>query len=160
MWQLWLDDFDKTPFMFGRCRSTCWTTKRGETRSRDRTAGGYTLRPVQDMFIVLLDEPGLFVFRSPADAVQDIEPPDAESVIRAAFDDDAVPYRVDWIRPNQYTRLLGVVKYVSFGEYRFLPAGPADPDALVALLEAHPDFTDPPEAAPALASLLTKMRAR
>src|ERR1051325_10175847 len=47
------------------------------------------------MFIVLLDEPGLFVFRSPADAVRGIEPIDAESEIRAAFDDAAVPYTVE-----------------------------------------------------------------
>jgi hypothetical protein len=35
------------------------------------------------MFIVLLDEPGLFVFPSPAEAARLIEPPDAESEIRA-----------------------------------------------------------------------------
>jgi len=35
------------------------------------------------MLIVLLDEPGLFVFSSPADAVRQIEPIDAESEIRA-----------------------------------------------------------------------------
>ena len=111
------------------------------------------------MFIVLLDEPGLFVFASPNEAVGHIEPPDAESEIRAAFDDAAVPYRVDWIRPNSYTRLFGIVKGVSFGEYRFVPAGAPDPAALVALLEAHPHFTTPADAQTALAELLTKMRA-
>ena len=106
------------------------------------------------MFLVLLDEPGLFVFPSPDEAVRAIEPPDAESMVRAAFDDGAVSYRVHWICPNKHTRMLGIVPTVSFGEYRFVPAG-----ALVALLEAHPDFTNPPQAAPALAALLTKMRA-
>ena len=111
------------------------------------------------MFLVLLDEPGLFVFPSPDKAVRAIEPPDAESMVRAAFDDGAVSYRVHWIRPNKHTRMLGIVPTVSFGEYRFVPAGPPDAGALVALLEAHPDFTNPPQAAPALAALLTKMRA-
>jgi hypothetical protein len=111
------------------------------------------------MFIVLLDEPGLFVFHSAADAVQAIEPPDAESEIRAAFDDAAVPYRVDWTRPNQYGKALGIVKTVIFGEYRFVPTGPPDPAALISLLEEHPDHTNPPEAKPVLASLLERMRA-
>jgi hypothetical protein len=110
------------------------------------------------MFIVLLDEPGLFVFPSPNDAVSYIEPPDAESEIRAAFDATAVPYRKDWIRPNKHSRLLGLVRTVSFGEYLFVPAGPPDPAGLVDLPEAHPDFTSPPEAKPAHASLRAKMR--
>jgi hypothetical protein len=110
------------------------------------------------MFIVLLDEPGLFVFPSADAAVGEIESPDAESVVRAAFDDAAVPYRVDWIRPNKHTRMLGIVPAVSFGKYRFVPAGPPDAGALIALLEAHQDYTDPPEAAAAHAALLTKLR--
>lgn len=112
------------------------------------------------MFIVLLDEPGLFVFPSAAAAVREIEPPDAESEIRAAFDDAAVPYRVDWVRPNRHRSVLfGLLRSVDFGEYRFVPAGPADPDALIALLEQHPDYTDPPEAKAELMTLLEKIRA-
>jgi len=110
------------------------------------------------MFIILLDEPGLFVFPSPADAVRAIEPPDAEAEIRAAFDDAAVPYRVVWTRPNQYSRALGIGWTVNFGEYHFVPAGPPDPAALVSLLEEHPNITNPPEAKAALASLLARMR--
>ena len=111
------------------------------------------------MFIVLLDEPGLFVFDTPAHAVREIEPPDAENEVRAAFDDQGVPYRVEWIRPNQHTALFGSVGTVQFGEYRFVPAGPADIAALVELLEEHPDSADPPEAGEALRELLKKMRA-
>ena len=111
------------------------------------------------MLIVLLDEPGLFVFDTVADAVQAIEPPDAESEIRAAFDEAAVPYRVEWSGQNQYGMLLGLVPTVSFAEYRLVPAGPPNPGALMALLEAHPDYTNPPDAKPLLASLLAKMRA-
>ena len=111
------------------------------------------------MFIVLLDEPGLFVFESAAAAVQEIEPPEAESEIRAAYDDGAVPYRVEWVRPNQYRTLLGAVRSVEFGVYRFVPAGHADPAALIQLLEKHSDYTYPQQAKGALESLLERMRA-
>lgn len=111
------------------------------------------------MFIVLLDEPGLFVFNSAADAIREIEPPDAESEIRAAFDEAAVPYRVEWVRPNRHRKLLGVLRSVEFGEYRFVPDGHADPAALLALLEKHFAFTDPPEAKAELESLLERLRA-
>jgi hypothetical protein len=109
------------------------------------------------MFIVLIDEPGLLVFDTPEAAVQAIEPPDAENEIRAAFDDEAVPYRVEWIRPNQHNALFGSVGTVQFGEYRFVPAGPPNLQALTALLEDHPDY--PPEFADALRVLLKKVRA-
>jgi len=110
------------------------------------------------MFIVLLDEPGLFVFESATAAVREIEPPDAESEVRAAFDDAAVPYRVDWVRPNRDRKLLGPVRSVEFGEYRFIPVGQADPAALIALLEKHSDYTNPPEAKAEIDVLLKRMR--
>jgi hypothetical protein len=111
------------------------------------------------MFIVLLDEPGLFVFESAAAAVLEIEPPEAESEIRAAYDDDAIPYRVEWLRPNRYRALLGAFGSVEFGAYRFVPAGHADPAALIELLEKHSDYADPPQAKGALESLLERLRA-
>jgi hypothetical protein len=110
------------------------------------------------MSIVLLDEPGLFVFESAAAAVRDIEPPDAESDIRAVFDDGAVPYRVEWLRPNRYSTVLGALKSVELGEYRFVPAGHADPAALIELLENYADYTHPQQAKVALEALLEKMR--
>ena len=103
-----------------------------------------------EMFIVLLDEPGLFAFESAAAAVREIEPPDAESEIRAAFDE---------VRPNRHGRLLGFLRSVEFGAYRFVPAGHADPAALIELLENHSDYTDPPQAKGELEFLLEKMRA-
>jgi hypothetical protein len=113
------------------------------------------------MFIVLLDEPLLFVFESPVHASDQIEPPDAEAAVRAAFDDDGVPYRVEWITPNEHTALptlFGSVSSVAFGEYRFIPAGPPDEHALVTLLEDHPE-TEPPEAKAAVDALLHRIRA-
>jgi len=112
------------------------------------------------MLIVLLDEPGLFVFQSPADAVRAIEPIDAESEIRAAFDHSAVPYKVEWVRPNRHRKaLFGLLQSIESGEYRFVPAGPAQPAALIELLEAHPEYTNPPEARAGLESLLARLRA-
>jgi hypothetical protein len=112
------------------------------------------------MLIVLLDEPGLFVFSTPDAAVIDIEAPDAESgLIRAAFDEHAVPYAVEWLRPNTHRKsFLGFLSTVEFGEYRFVPAGPPDRSALVRLLEEHPKFTTPPGAEAELAALLSRLR--
>ena len=106
-----------------------------------------------------LDEPGLFVFPSAAAAVREIEPIDAEQEIRAAFDEAAIPYRINWIRPNRRRRLLGLVESVVNGQYELVPAGPPDPQALRVLLEGHPDHTTPPEAKPALDAVLAKLRA-
>jgi hypothetical protein len=112
------------------------------------------------MLIVLLDEPGLFVFPSATDAVREIEPIDAESEIRAAFDHSAVPYRVEWVRPNWHRRsLFGLLRSVEPGEYRLVPAGPPDPDSLVELIEAHPEHTDPPEAKAELDAVIARLRA-
>lgn len=109
------------------------------------------------MFIVLLDEPGLFVFPSSAAAERDIEAIDAETEIRAAFDESAIPYRVEWVVPNRRQKFLFLTSIVP-GEYCFAPAGLADPSALIALLEKHPDHTNPPEAKTEIARLLAELR--
>jgi hypothetical protein len=114
----------------------------------------------REMLIVLLDEPGLFVFSSPADAAREIEPIDAESEIRAAFDDSAVPYTVEWVRPNRHRKaLFGLLNSIKPGEDRLVPAGPAQPAALIELLEAHRQDTNSPEAKADLDVLLSRLRA-
>jgi hypothetical protein len=111
------------------------------------------------MIIVLLDEPGLFVFQSLAEAELEIEPIDAESVLRAAFDHEAVPYRANWARPNIHRKgLFGFFSTIEPGEYHLVPAGPAQPAELAELLESHP-LTDPPEAKASLTQLLDSLRA-
>jgi len=112
------------------------------------------------MLIVQLDEPGLFVFSSAADAAREIEPIDAESKIRAAFDESGVPYRVAWLRRNRYRKsLFGLLKSVDLGEYQLVPAVPAEPAPLRQLLEGHLDYTHPPEAKADLDTLLARLRA-
>ena len=109
------------------------------------------------MLIVLLDESRLFVYPSPEAASGDIEPPDAETEVRAAFDEHAVPYRVEWIRPNRTRKWFGLFSTISFGEYRWVVAGPPDPAAFVRLVEEHPT-TNPPEAKHQLNSFVSVLR--
>jgi len=109
------------------------------------------------MLIVLLDEPGLFVFSSPEAAVREIEPLDTTG-IRAMFDDSGLPYRVEWVTPVRRKILFGLLESDEPGEYRLVPAGAPDPRALLALLEAHSSHTDPPEAHPAVLALLEQLR--
>jgi hypothetical protein len=112
------------------------------------------------MIIVLVDEVGLCVFPTPTAAAIGIEPPDAESGIRAAFDEHGVPYKVDWLRPNLHRKaFFGLFNSIAFGEYRFVPAGPPDRAALIRLLEAHPTFANAQSAAADLSSLLSSLRA-
>jgi len=106
--------------------------------------------------VVLLDEPALHFFASPEEAERSIEPIDAESEVRAAFDAAGFPYRVEWIRTNRSRTVLGgILELTRQGDYRFVAAGPADPDALVRLLESHPHA---PDCASELASLLARLR--
>jgi hypothetical protein len=109
------------------------------------------------MLILLMDEPVLFVYSSVEDAVRDIEPPDIESELRAAFDDNAIPYQVEWIRPSRRSRGSFGLSSVDFGEYRLVPAGPPDRAKLLELLEEY-ELTDPPEAESVLRELLGQLR--
>jgi hypothetical protein len=113
------------------------------------------------MFVVLLDEVRLLVFASAEDAVRAIEAVDAERVLRAAFDAEAVPHGIEWIRPNPLaTTPFGTVESVALGEYRFVPTGPADPEALIRLLEEYPEPPEPSGSEQDLVILLSELRGR
>jgi hypothetical protein len=87
-----------------------------------------------------------------------IEPPDAECEIRAIFDDQAVPYRVEWVRPNIRRKWFFGLGSIRFGEYKLTPCGEADPRGLKRLLEEHGNWVDPPSCKESLANLLGTLR--
>ena len=110
------------------------------------------------MFLILLDEPGLFVYEDPGDAAADIESIDIEESLRAAFDDRGVPYRVDWPQgpPRRSPRILGL-QVVSNVAYGFVPAGPADVPALTRLLDQHSEYVVPKDAIDRVHSLRSRL---
>jgi hypothetical protein len=111
------------------------------------------------MLIILLDEPGLFVFPTVNAAEREIEPYDAD-LVRGAFDDSGVPYRFDWIRPKSHRKILfGLLSSEDPGEYRLVRAGPVDLAAFARFLEAHPAPANSAAAAPEFQSLRSRSRA-
>jgi hypothetical protein len=110
------------------------------------------------MFIILLDEPTLFVFDTEESVRGGIEPPDAESEVRAIFDDKAIPYRVEWVRPNIHRKWFFGFGSVTFGDYRLTPCSEADPNGLKRLLEEHGEWVHPPTFKESLANLLIRLR--
>ncbi len=90
-----------------------------------------------DVIVALLDEACLKLFRTIEEAEREIEPLDAD-IVRAIFDDSGVPYVVRWTVRNG----KGLLGWLTPGEYHFIPAGPADPKALVALIDEYIDESD------------------
>lgn len=82
--------------------------------------------------IALQDDGCLCVYDSPAAAAVAVEGLDAEETFRAVFDENGVPYRIEWLRPNEAFRFGGVQN----GEYRLVPAGPADRQAMAEMIRA------------------------
>jgi hypothetical protein len=106
----------------------------------------------QGVFIVLEDDDCLHVYPSAEAAALAIEGLDAEDIIRAAFDEAGVPYRIEWLVPNKSGSFLGLDTWAQNGRYRLVPAGPPDRAAFAELLRSpRPVF--PPQAAAALADL-------
>jgi hypothetical protein len=128
----------------------------GETLAKRCTKLGVGAR-IRSVLFVLLDEPDVFVFRSATVAEREIEPIDAESEIRAAFDESGIPYGARWVRPNRRSSLLGI-ESLEQGEYRLLPVAPPQPAALVALLVAHPNEREIAEAGLDTAALVARLR--
>ena len=85
------------------------------------------------MFLVLEEDSCLYVYASPSEAAAGIEALDVDTV-RAAFDDEARPYRVEWIRPNRQGKIVGSVGWAQNGEYCFVIAGEPNPSALAAVI--------------------------
>ncbi|HZS36848.1 MAG TPA: hypothetical protein VFF06_08480 [Polyangia bacterium] len=87
--------------------------------------------------LVLEDDGHLHVYRSPEAVAVAVEALDAETVLRAVFDERGQRYRIEWTRPNR-----GGVLGVSNGVYRLVADGPPDPAALLALIRDKPAADD------------------
>jgi hypothetical protein len=95
------------------------------------------------MLLVLQDDGCVYAYASPEEAATDIEALDVEHVVWKVYDEQARPYRVEWLRPNRYGKTLGFLESAEGGEYRFVVAGPAEPAALLEMLrEANEIFPD------------------
>jgi hypothetical protein len=86
------------------------------------------------MFLVLEDDGCVHTYTSPDEAAQAIEALDVEGTVWKAYDDEARPYRVEWIKPNSYGKTFGFLTSMGNGEYRFVVAGPAEPVGLAEML--------------------------
>lgn len=85
------------------------------------------------MILILLDEPGWFLYASAEDAARDIEAEDIAQCLRAAFDDTGQPYAPRWTRADPEPWMP---------PYRLVPHGDRDQEGLAALLKAHPDVAE------------------
>jgi hypothetical protein len=63
-----------------------------------------------------------------------------------------------WVTPPHRKMLFGRFESDGPAEYRFVPAGPPDRAALIALLDAHSDYTDPPDAQASALALRDTLR--
>jgi hypothetical protein len=86
------------------------------------------------MFLVLEDDCCVHVYPSPQTAAMAIEALDVEDVVKAAFDEEGHPHRVEWIEPNRYRRIFGTSGSAVNGKYQFVVAGEPDPAALAAII--------------------------
>ena len=95
------------------------------------------------MFLVLEHDGCVHTYTSPDEAVRAIEALDVEHTVWKAYDDEARPYRVEWVRPNRFGKTLGFLASAENGEYRFVVAGPAEPVGLAEMLaEARDVFPE------------------
>lgn len=87
--------------------------------------------------ILSLQEDGILrVYDTPEDVTRAVEALDAEETLRTTFDEHAQQYTIEWVRPNDRSRLLfGLVGSADNGEYRLVPCGCPDPVGLVRCIQ-------------------------
>jgi hypothetical protein len=124
-----------------------------DTRSRFRWPGVVCRFLGEITVILVVGEDGVVSgYSSPEEVVGSVEALDAEETILAAFDESGRPYRIEWIRPNEYGRKwFGVLQSVTNGTYALVPSGP--PDVAAALTVIRSASTLDPTAAKGVAQL-------
>jgi hypothetical protein len=107
------------------------------------------------MFLTLLDDNCVHAHDSPEAAAIAIEPLDVD-LVRAAFDQDGRPYRVEWLRPNTHGKTLGILPWSVNGNYRFVIAGEPDVPRLIAMIDGS-DGIFPEGEAPVVKELVSRL---
>ena len=105
--------------------------KRHASKQRRQTLTSGPAALPSESLLALQDDTVLYVYDSPDHAAREIEALAAEETFRAIFDASARPYKIDWLVPNQTTRLTA-----TNGEYRLVPVGESDPVAFLAAIRA------------------------
>jgi|SRR6185369_7310954 hypothetical protein len=82
------------------------------------------------MILAFEDDGCVHLYASLDAVVLQIEALDIEGSVHEVFDDGGQRYAVEWIRPNK-RGWIGV----SNGEYRLVPSGRPDPNALIQALD-------------------------
>ena len=95
------------------------------------------------MLITLQDDHVVRVYAAVEDVTRDIEALDAETSLRAIFDETGEVYRIKWLKPNSRGRFLRFM--VENGEYTLTATGKKDIEGLLTLLRDS-EHVDPPEA--------------
>lgn len=104
------------------------------------------------MILVLGEDGVISGYSSPEEVVGSVEALDAQETILAAFDESGRPYRIEWIRPNEYgRRWFGVLQTLMNGTYTLVPSGP--PDVAAALTVIRSASTVDPTATKGVAQL-------
>lgn len=103
------------------------------------------------MVLAYTSDTVLRVYDQVSDAVRDVEALDAEETFVRVFDECAIPYRIDWIRPNRESRLLWI-RVVSNGEYTLVVSGPRRPGELLSMIR-EAECIEPPESEAAVREL-------
>ena len=85
------------------------------------------------MLLAYCSDTVLRVYNEVGDAVRAVEALDAEETFVRVFDERAIPYRIDWIRPNRESRLLWI-RMVNNGEYTLVVSGPRRPGELLSMI--------------------------
>jgi hypothetical protein len=103
------------------------------------------------MLIAFCSDTALRVYQDVDDAVRSVEALDAAETFVRVFDDVANPYRINWIRPNHESRLLGI-RAVTNGEYTLVVSGQRRPGELLSLIRSA-EVIEPPALEPRIREL-------
>jgi hypothetical protein len=86
------------------------------------------------VILVLEDDGCVHVYTTIGDVVMQVEGLDAETTLRAVFDDRGQRFGIRWLTPNRESRAFLGIRAVESGEYLLEPVGGPDTAALLQVL--------------------------